>query len=187
MDEPKVPVGNTNRYLKSLRYRLVLPTGYARPWVTSKEKYLSSHQMWCVGEMVRKAHARQVILSSNPGQLFLPKNIALGTDSFTRCWWTRLLVAVTGYRFKNWYLRPILTGSYSLFSSSEWIATISVCTGISLLCNIIDNQLVSHGQSCEVNLVRTRSWMVYRTTCCSDVWNDYYIAHFIRDTYHIII
>ena len=81
------------------------PVPKAHPWVTSKEKYLSSHQKWCVGEMVRKIHARQEILCSNPAQPLLPKN-----NSHRQ--------PVSEYRFKNRYLSPSPTGAYGHFSSS---------------------------------------------------------------------
>ena len=77
-----VPGGTTNRCLwMRLRYRLVLRTGALRAlgtgWCSSmgyfKRKISIFPSDVMVGNMVRKAHARQEILSSNPGQSFLLK------------------------------------------------------------------------------------------------------------------
>ena len=65
-----VPSGNTNRCLW-----IVLGIGWCyyavpmiHPWIISKEKYLSFHHKWCVGEMVSKYTRGKEIQNLNPGQ-----------------------------------------------------------------------------------------------------------------------
>ena len=117
-----VPGGTTNRCLwMSLRYRLVLPTGTlgsSMDYLKRKISIFPSDVMCRRDGKKGTCEARDPKFESWP--TIFAKNIALGTSSFTRCWWSRLLVSVTGYRFKNWYLWPLLTGTYRLFSSSEY-------------------------------------------------------------------
>ena len=120
-----VPVGNTNRCL-----RIALGTGWcyqpvplAHPWVTTKGKYLPLNQKWCVGEMVRELHARQEVAGSNPGHRtrmcgslpgliysFGQNYLATGFLRYP-CQRTMPKVPLLGYRLKNRYLRPLLTGT----------------------------------------------------------------------------
>ena len=120
MDEPWVPVGNTNRYLKSLRYRLMLPTGIKGSSMSYFKKKISifSSKVMCRRDGKKDTReTRDSVFESCP-TTFAKKILAIGTGSFTRCSWPWLLVSVSGYRFKNRYLSPSPTGAYGHFSSS---------------------------------------------------------------------
>ena len=108
-----------------------------RYWLVSALGTDCYQPVMCVGEMVRELRKRQEVAGSNSGHhthacaslFFLgliycfgqnylstgwslhPKRALLGTGSFTRCQRSRPKVPVSGSRFKNRYLRPLLTGT----------------------------------------------------------------------------
>ena len=116
--------GTTNRYLRSLRYRLVLPTGTLgssigyfkrKIYPTRSEQLCSWDGKWATCE------ARGHDFKSQPKRIFCVNFEGLCTGCFTQYQSLSLWYHFGGIGSKNWYQSHSPTGAKGSFSSSVYM------------------------------------------------------------------